>query len=370
MKKIIGLLLLSLLVGCAQPVVGLPPTDPSGPGPINPVVSQEPAGPAEAPPDVFEPVFAETDQASLAEAVAAGLPEQLSLADYFPALEDSIRWYAGEGIEYATFFVRTDYTGDNQVQFHINNGATEVVNVYHIGQDEVRLVFNQAETYHRLSRLGQTTPQAQRIVLQAPLEVGHSWEDPVLGRSTITSLDEPVVILGDITVPALVVASDTVTHYYAPGYGLVKMSYPEHDIHSVLEKMVFDSAYPEPIDMVHLDDTGRPIASAAHFMIRTNQDLATHLSAALRRDHPAGLGLPPGFEIQQLELIPGTADLVVDISSAIYDWQVSPEEEARILHELKLTLQGYFGAAQVYLSVDQADYVSQNLQLDKTIPLE
>lgn len=370
MKKIIGLFLISLLVGCAQPVVGVPEIVPPEEAPVNPVVSSEALTRPATAPETMEPAIPETDPAAVAAEVAGSLPEELSLADYFPVLTDSIRWYAGQGIEYATFFVRTDYTNDNQIQFHINNGATEVVNVYHVSDDEIRLVFNQAETYHRFKWLGETTPQAQRIVLQAPLEVGHSWDDPVLGQSTITSLDEPVVILGNVTVTALVVESESVTHYYARGYGLVKMSYPEHDIHSVLDRMVLDSAYAEPIDMVHLDEAGRSIASAANFMIRTNQDLATHLSAALRRDYPDGLGLPEGFNIQQLELTPGTGDLVLDIAPAIYDWQVSPEDESRILHELKLTLQGYFGAARVYLSVDQADYTSQNLQLDKTIPLE
>lgn len=370
MKKIIGLFLISLLVGCAQPVVGVPEIVPPEEVVVHPVVSSEALTPPATAPETLEPAIPETDLAALAAAVADSLPEELSLADYFPVLTDSIRWYAGQGIEYATFFVRTDYTSDNQVQFHINNGATEVVNVYHISQDEVRLVFNQAETYHRLNRLGETTPQSERIVLQAPLEVGHSWDDPVLGQSTITRLDEPVVILGDITVSALVVESETVTHYYAPGYGLVKMSYPEHDIHSVLDRMVFDAAYAEPIDMIHLDESGRPIATAANFMIRTNQDLATHLSAALRRDYPEGLGLPDGFVIQQLELTTDSGDLSVDISPGIFDWPVESEDEARMLHELKLTLQGYFGAARVYLSVDQRDYVSGNLQLDKTIPLE
>lgn len=374
MKKtlILGLLVGLILSGCQAPAM------PMSESPVEPVTVK-----AETPAVVKESVPVETIEAMAAESetetaepetTEPAMPEteeserEPSLADYFPALENSRRTFKGVGIEYASYSVRTEYTDGDRYQFHNNNGGTETVNVFEVSESEVRLVFTESENYSRLDRLAHATPNQERILLQAPLVAGHSWEDPILGVSTILRLDEPIVILGTELVRALVVESEEMINYYALGYGLVKTVYPEHDISSTLDQIEHGLAYPERIDLVHLDESGRPMGTTVTFDIKTNDPLEARLSEALRRPSPEGLGLPAGFEIKRIDKEPFSPAVSVDLGAGIYD--IAPEEEPDRLRELALTLSGYFSASDVYFSVEGGDYDSGTLRLDRTEPFE
>lgn len=377
MKKrmTIGLIAILFLTGCTTPPIPQAET-PDEPPEVIVVETPETAvetteteaEPEELPPEeTTEPAMPEPETVE----PQTNEPErELSVADYFPPFENAIRTFKGVGIEYASYSVRTEYIQDDLVQFHNNNGGTETVNVFRVSDDEVRLIFTESENYSRLNRLSETRPSQERILIQGPLEVGHSWEDPVMGQSTIIRLDEPIVILGTELVRALVIESQDVINYFAPGYGLVKTVYPEHDISSTLDKIEVNTAYQERIDLVHLDDEARPMGTTVTFDMNTNESLLEKLSRALRRPRPDGLDLPEGFDITSITKEPFSQQIYVDITPGIYDWDVGATDELNHLKELSLTLRGYFTAEEFYLSVDGADYDSGSLQLDRTIPLK
>lgn len=375
MKKLWIFILIISLVGCTTPVVP-PPTEtpvtvpetnePQKPEPMIETPEPETVEPETAEPETVEPETKKSESPVVTE-VDDG---PLLVSDYFPTLKDTLRTYKGEGNEYASFSVRTEYIEDDLVQFHFNNGATETVNIYRIDEQEVRLVYTKAEQYHRYKRLGETTRLQERVLLRAPLEVGRYWIDPSLGEMTIISLDEPVTILDSITVPAIAVQGDGVINYYAKGYGLVKTDYPEHGITSILESFEIDKPYLEKLDLVTIQETGLPSGTMTTFEMKTNDSLAESLSEALKRPFPSGLDLPEGFLIRQIE-VETPEDLVrIDLSSGIYDWPVSLQDEEKILRELGLTLKNYFNVSQIFLSVEGGDYDSGTLKLDQNQPLE
>ena len=372
MRKLIVLLLLLSLAGCSQPVVQPPETSPPAveePQTIEPEIPETTVETPESETVEPETVEPETTEPETTEPETVEPEPGPTVADYFPVFKDTIRFFEGVNNEFASYRVRTEYIKDDLVQFHVNNGGTETVNVYRITEDEVRLIFTESENYSRLSRLDYTAEDQERILLQAPLEVGHSWEDPVIGTSTIIRLDEPIVILGSQLVKAIAVESNGVINYFAQDFGLVKSVYPENDISSTLDKLTEDTEYPERIDIVQIDSSAQPIGTMSTFDMRTNDSLMEKLSQALRRERPDGLALPDGFKIREIEKEPMSDEVYIDISSDIYHWEVAATDEAITIKELGLTLGGYFAVSQVYLSVDQQDYDSGTLSLDKNVPL-
>ncbi|MCD8505981.1 MAG: hypothetical protein LRY37_02345 [Alkalibacterium thalassium] len=111
---------------------------------------------------------------------------------WFPKLEDTWLEYEGEGIEYASFTRYPQFAHDDTLQMVESTAGTDVVTVYEYTEDEIREIFVRPETYFRDDMMDTGLSSAQddhEIILQLPIEVGHSWESPTGSVTEITDVE-------------------------------------------------------------------------------------------------------------------------------------------------------------------------------------
>lgn len=349
MKLLIAFIMMVSLLACTTPAVETPMETPTETPTETPVET-----PIDTP-DTSEPVVETTEP----------IPA-LTVRDYFPDLTDVIRTFEGEGNEFARFTVRTEYVKDDFVQFHSNNGGTETVDVYEVTENEVRRTFSESEIYFRENHLNYATPDMTRILLQAPLEVGHSWEDPLMGTATIIALDEPIEILDGLTVRTIAVETGDTIEYYAPEYGLVKRDFQDGLVTSTLREFEENTSYKETIRLfTPNEDLMDLIVTNETMEFRTNDIVRQKIAELLRRPIPEGLGLPHDFEINSMYKNRGDGRGYIDVSDDIRKWNVGSSAEALGIDGMIQTIGNYLQVSEVYLWVDGEGYESGHFMYEK-----
>lgn len=162
------------------------------------------------------------------------LPAAGDLRIYFPPLEGMTYYFAGEGMEYASFTRKITFADSGLLQIEDMSG-TNLARVVECGPDEVRVIWAEEEFYEEQSlfdadyREQRDYGSARNLIwLQAPLVPGHAWSDEMYHREILATDEIVKVPLGTffevVTVKIRSIdADDFVTYeYYAKNIGLIK----------------------------------------------------------------------------------------------------------------------------------------------------
>ncbi len=150
-------------------------------------------------------------------------------SDYFPAVPGNHWSYLGEGNEYASFTREAVYSKGNLVQFTTDNGGATTANIFEIGNDYIKSVYLEAESYEPGNLLEQSiTPNDDTILLKEPLAVGTTWKNGGDKREIVsinTTLDTPAGSFNDCLKIKISTEYSTTYDYYQAGLGLIKSEF-------------------------------------------------------------------------------------------------------------------------------------------------
>ena len=304
------------------------------------------------------------------DGTAAATNAKARIADYFPA-NDNIRLvYQGEGNEYASYDVYTDYTDDGHLQLRINTGGTTAVRIIRVNKNRAEIVFSQGEVYYRQNMLD-LEKGAPEALLKAPLEVGHAW---LLGDGrirTITGAGIPVETPAG-TYDAIEVTTEgpygKAIDYYARGVGLVKAVYMSEGgpVISVLSQVEKDVPLIQTVRFYYPDaETGKPGYIDKEVKFYTNDITRKVLADTYKETPPEPLGrvFSPGTEINSLYL---NADgmVYIDLNKAFQkEMNAGAAYEQMILQSVANTFGHYYGVNRVMLTVDGQPYESGHIAM-------
>ncbi|MCC5889721.1 MAG: GerMN domain-containing protein [Alkalibacterium sp.] len=298
---------------------------------------------------------------------------------WFPRLEDTLLEYDGEGMEYASFTRYPQFAYDSTLQMVESTAGTDVITVYEYTDDEVREIFVRPETYFRddFMNTGLDSMQDEHdIILQLPIEIGHSWESPTGTVSEITNVDfeyeTPFGTFDAIEVTRTHDDSQTV-FIYAEDIGLVERVFTTSDDESeVISTLASRSKeQPEEIDLTvfPLDENAEGLLAVPVTVELYTNDAIRYELAEVLRGKSGGSDAPPlltdNVSINFMYL--GNDDIAyVDFSTDLVDdMNVGAGIESLLLQGLVNTIGGYYSVEEVYLTVDNEPYASGHIEREE-----
>ena len=298
------------------------------------------------------------------------------LSAWMPRLDNVTYQYEGIGNEYAAFTSYPQFNQENFYQIARNNGGTTVAEIYEYRDDSIVRTFQKEETYYRdnFSEIGTFTDEmTEEIVLQLPIEVGHSWESNETSYE-ITAVDHELTVPADSYSALEITATSgdgaTMKRYYAENVGLVAEIYEDGEfvVESNLESIEENSAEIVPLSVYVADEQamGMDVVEAT-IELMTNDPARVALQELLsgqNTDYPETNILPAGTEIQYLFL---NNDRVVeiDVSEEFENMNAGSTGELFFIYNLVNTLSQYYGTDEVLLTVDGEPYSGAHMILEE-----
>lgn len=159
--------------------------------------------------------------------------------DYFPMTPGSSWSYIGNGNEYASYTETVLYNECSYFQVSRDNGGTVTSTVYYVSETDVRMVLSRGEEYDKANLISEP-PNADEIILKAPLEPGTEWESGSIKRkilSTDDTIDTPAGLFENCLTVRADYPDSYIIDYYAINIGLVYSEFHSGDdvITSTLE---------------------------------------------------------------------------------------------------------------------------------------
>ncbi|MDF2802935.1 MAG: sporulation/spore germination protein [Anaerocolumna sp.] len=299
---------------------------------------------------------------------------ELTIKDYYPFLKNTDSYYVGEGNEYASFHMYTDYIDDstNRAQIRINNGGSETVQVIQNKDGKLTLLSSQEETYYRDNLLEKTNSEdKETVILMEPLVKGTSWTLPDGKTRSITGENVSITTpLGEYK--ALEVTTEEVTgstiDYYVKDMGLVnRVTYlGDTKITSTLKERKTDVPFIQEINMYHWNLDEEMKKDEVKLELFTNDITRTKLEEYLKSGSLDNQALiSSNTKINSMYL--GTDNIAyVDFSQEFIDeMNAGAGYETQILQCITNTIGDYYGVKEVYLTVDGNPYESGHIALIK-----
>ena len=148
--------------------------------------------------------------------------------DYFPIKPNTVFVYQGYGNEFASYIRTTEYTNCTKQQQRINNGGTEIANVYEYTDCGVKLIFTKNEYYNRENFL-YAEPNRDEYLIKNPIKNGTSWTLPDGSIRSITNTNATVTTDLKTYTCALevttIAGANKTQDYYVSDVGLIKSVY-------------------------------------------------------------------------------------------------------------------------------------------------
>lgn len=301
------------------------------------------------------------------------------LDNWFPKLEDTLLDYDGEGMEYAAFTRYPQFAYDDTLQMVESTAGTDVVTIYEYTDEEIREIFVRPETYFRDDFIDTGLDSMQddhEIILQLPIEVGHSWESPTGSVSEITAVDfEYETDFGSFDAIEVTRTQDDseLVYIYAEEVGLVERVFTSNEDESqVISTLVSRSReQPEEIDLTvfPLDENAEGLLAVPLTVELYTNDAIRYELTEILRGKSGGSDAPPlltdNVAINFMFL--GDDDIgYVDFSSElIEEMNVGAGIESLIIQGLVNTIGGYYTTEEVYLTVDNEPYASGHLEREE-----
>lgn len=291
---------------------------------------------------------------------------ELSIKDYFPFTENTKYEYTGEGNEYATYTVFTDYITDTRIQTRTNNGGTEIVTVLENKNGQLKVLLERAETYFR-EDFTNTTNNNGEVLLKEPIKVGNNWTNNDV-KSSITNVDIDITIpLG--TFKSLEVTTEgkdyKIIDYYAKDIGLIKTVNKGngYEVSSTLSKIESDVPLVQSINLYYPNiDESILNSIKMEISFNTNDDVKKIIENAIKSISTQNQVLSPNVKINELYL--GDDDMVhIDFSKELVsEMNAGSNYESMILQSITNTLGMYYGKEKIYITVDGKPYESGHIQ--------
>lgn len=311
-----------------------------------------------------------------------GETDQVSqdIETWFPRLENTLLEYEGEGMEYSSFTRYPQFAHDDTLQMLESTGGTDVAIIYEYTENQIEEVFIRPETYFREDFVDtglESEHSGFNIILQAPIEVGHSWESPNGTTSEITEvgieMDTPMGTVEAIGVTTIFEDGIEVS-YYGEGIGLIQREMVQGDdeetkVTSRLTAFEDNKAEEIPLTVYGVDDQALGINAVPVTMsLMTNDPARLTLASLMRGESPETEGLyllTEGVEINYMYL--GHDGIVhVDFSSELVnEMNAGSGTEGLLLQSIANTIGGYYGVQEIALTVDGGSYESGHILLEE-----
>ncbi len=298
------------------------------------------------------------------------------IQDYYPFADDKVYTYAGEGNEYASYIVYTEYMEGNKAQFRTSNGGTEVVKVLEHQDGQLVIHFAEEETYYRENMLNRGPDAEQDILLKGPLVKGTEWTLSDGRKRYISNVDIDVTIpLGDYK--ALEVTTegenDVIKDYYAEGIGLIKSVFTSNEVEgyevtSTLSKIDEKTPLTQQVRFFFPD-----IAADKNYYI--TKELSFHTNDITKKVFEDSFKdysqenfnevIGKNVKIKSLYLNKDNK-VYVDFSKEFTsEMNAGSGYEAAILQCITNTFGEYYGKTQVYITVEGEPYSGGHIAMEK-----
>ncbi|WP_368646083.1 GerMN domain-containing protein [Alkalibacterium putridalgicola] len=301
------------------------------------------------------------------------------LTVWFPKFEDTLLDYEGEGNEFAPFTRYPQFVKDDSVQMVESTGGTDVVTIYEYSDEEVREVFVRPETYFRedFADTGLESEQDDfEIILQKPLEEGHSWESPTGSTSEITGVAvEKDLSFGKVTALEVTRTSENgseTVEYYAEDIGLVERIFKteegENNVISTLDTRSENTPEEIPLTVYSVDDQAMGLDRTSVTMaLYTNEPARLAMAEILRGQAPDTETAQIIAESTDINFMYLRQDGVVhvDFSTDLADMNAGSGVESMILQGIVNTIGGYYNVEEVLITLDNEPYESGHIALDE-----
>jgi spore germination protein GerM len=310
------------------------------------------------------------------ETPTGGLEDTLTVGDFYPLKADTEYVYEGTGNEFASFTMNVDFldTVAGKLQTRTNNGGTETVRVLEMKDGKLVVNYTVDECYYRENFMDKAVPEKEsEVLLMEPLIVGTSWTLPNGRRRYISGYDI-VVQTPSGKYKALEVTtedeSSQTKDYYAKGTGLVKTVFQSEGIEmsSALSKINQNTPFSRELEVYYPDADGKIYAARLPLTFHTGDVTREVINEVLKADVPKASYLPlisKNTRIYSLYL--GVDGIVyVDFSKELVtEMNAGAGYELLILQGLTNTFGMYYGAGEVYLTIDGKPYESGHVLMKK-----
>jgi hypothetical protein len=318
-----------------------------------------------------------TDNQTVPAADASPTPvvteEPLTIKDYYPFQNNVVYKYVGEGNEYASYTIYTDYMEGGRIQLRSNNGGGESVKVLEIKDGELIKILSKDECYYRENLLSSAEDKGE-ILLKEPLIKGTEWMISDNRRRYISNTDVAISTpYGDYK--ALEVTTegdgDATLDYYVRDLGLVKTIFTtsgSNDVTSSLSKIEENTPFKQNIRVFYPDADKKVIyALEKEISFNTNDITQNKIEAAVKEATQEKYDplISVNTKIKSLFL---NKDNVVNVDFSkelISEMNAGAAYESMILQCISNTLGTYYGVSQVYITVEGKPYKSGHISMNK-----
>lgn len=302
-----------------------------------------------------------------------GESSSLRIEDYYPVKENTCYVYEGTGNEYASYHTFIDYTADGKFQQRLNNGGTEMANVFEIKDGQLIKKYSRGEAYYRENLLDKAGEE--EVILQEPLEKGTTWSLPDSSTRTITGIDVEVTTpSGDYQAIEVTTEGEygKTVDYYAKNIGLVKTVFTSEgtEVISALSKIEEDIPLTQNVLFYYPNiDDGKYYYVNKEVQFRTNDLTKKVLEEAYKEAVPQGYQVGKVFsketKINSLYLNQDQ-NVYIDLNSDfVTTMNAGAMYEQMILQSIANTFGQYYQAEKVYLTIDNSLYKSGHIELEK-----
>lgn len=290
----------------------------------------------------------------------------LTIEDYFPIKENTIKEYEGIGNEFAAKSTFVEFIAEGKVQIKEVNPGTSFVKVIEYKNGELKEIYAEGEFYHIENMLNANTNK-NNILLKEPIEVGNSWSNEDGTIKEIVSLNEiietPLGFYEALLVTTKFPTGESLNEYYVKDYGLVASIYRYGDIEvKTLLKEVDNKALELEIQSFYptTDKIGTGLVEQK-ISFETNADIRELLEKILK--NPPSKKLIPAIsndvKINEIQLNRESWILEVDFSKELRnDLNVGSAHETEMLKSIVNTLGKFYDVDKVFISIEGIPYES------------
>ncbi len=303
-------------------------------------------------------------------------PDSVSASDFFPIRQNIQYIYEGYGNEYAAYRMTVDYTEDDRVQQRINNGGTEIVQIFIVSDEKISKVYSRGETYFRENFLNRDYEDPEEIVIMDPIEEGTTWTSGNSNISTITNIsidvDTPSGNYKALEITTEGPESKSID-YYVEDIGLVKSIYvgEDYEISSALSSIEENTTFTQNVRFYYPNiDDGIYYYKDVDVSYKTN-DITREILCNVYKDPLAGGNIPVGkvfssnTEINSLYLN-DDGMVYIDLNRVfLEEMNAGAGYEAMILQSIANTFGSYYNAEKVILTIDGELYESGHIAFQK-----
>lgn len=292
--------------------------------------------------------------------------------DYFPYRENKQYLYEGKGNEYASFWSYADYQDKDsgRIQLRLDNGGTQTVQVLEGNNNGISIIVSKEECYYRDNLLKYNSVEEPEVLLKEPIKKGTEWTLSD-GRKRYISDTEKEISIPIGKYKTIEVTTDEkegkTKEYYAKELGLVMREYTTNGmtVTSTL-KEIKDTPLIQNLTLYYPNEDEKMLKEVKTIKFNTNDITRLKVQELLREKHEGKQGLiSVGTSLNSL--YEGSDGIVyADFSKdLISDMNAGAGFEQMLLQGITDTLGGYYGAKEVYLTVNQKPYESGHIILKK-----